>query len=306
MSQGSEGFIYRVPNSVQIKDFASRLESAIRCILPSKTTIDLLLDDGSPTMAPKSTSSKRPTVIGGAPSEPVKIKVTPLRPLFKIEDNEKCFRGTPEWFQLKTEEQEYDANAEGSGRNSIGTTLSTLHKRSLSTSTANSLSSAGSVTMSKRTHSRSAYRKSSTFQHNSTHEYDMNGANGELIGVDRFYFTQPMKKDPMRGFRDWLKVPKGRIAERSLRVTELQVENSFPACITRQKIIHRAVFTQSPLEASVEAVSTWCSVLFRTVIATNGQGVLGGHRHQGNPLFMGIYTCLLHFYIFILFHYSTP
>ena len=45
-------------------------------------------------MAPKSTGSKRPTVIGGAPIEPVKIKVTPLRPLFKIEDNEKCFRGS--------------------------------------------------------------------------------------------------------------------------------------------------------------------------------------------------------------------
>ena len=92
-SQGSEGFIYRVPNSVQIKDFASRLENAIRCILPAKTMIDLLLDDGSPTMAPKSTGGKR-SAIGSAPMEPVKIKVTPLRPLFKIEDNEKCFRGS--------------------------------------------------------------------------------------------------------------------------------------------------------------------------------------------------------------------
>ena len=108
--------------------------------------------------------------------------------------------------------------------------------------------------------------------HNVSH--NKGGVNGEPIGVDKFYFTQPMKKDPVRGFRDWLKVPKGRIAERSLRVTELQVTTSFPACITRQKIIRRAVFTQSPLEASVEAVSTWCSVLFRTVIATNGQGVL--------------------------------
>lgn len=127
---------------------------------------------------------------------------------------------------------------------------------------------------SRRIH-RSNVRKSSVSHHSPTHEFDKDGVNGELIGVDRFYFTQPMKKDPVRGFRDWLKVPKGRIAERSLRVTELQVENSFPACRTRQKIIHRAVFTQSPLEASVEAVSTWCSVLFRTVIATNGQGVLG-------------------------------
>ena len=121
---------------------------------------------------------------------------------------------------------------------------------------------------------RSSNYRRSRYQHirDST---DRNSASGELIGLDKFYFTQPMKKDPQRGFRDWLKVPKGSIARRSLRVTELQVENSFPACRTRQKIIHRAVFTQSPLEASVEAVSTWCSVLFRTVIATNGQGVLG-------------------------------
>jgi len=278
-TQGSEGFIYRVPNSVQIKDFASRLESAVRCILPNKTTIDLLLDDGSPTLTPKSTGSKSRNVIGGAPIDPVKIKVTPLRPLFKTEDNEKCFRGTPEWFQLKCEEHDNEAETEGSVRNSGGAVLSSLqHQRSQSTSTTNSLSSVGSLSMPvRRSAFRSTHRKPS--HHNSSH--DKGGVNGELIGIDRFYFTQPMKKDPARGFRDWLKVPNGRIAERSLRVTELQVGNSFPACITRQKIIHRAVFTQSPLEASVEAVSTWCSVLFRTVIATNGQGVLGGQRQQG-------------------------
>lgn len=93
-SQGSEGFVYRVPTSVQIKDFSSRLENALRSILPTKTVIDLTLDDGSPTLAPRSTGGKRPAVIGGAPIEPVKIKVTPLRPLFKMEDNEKCFRGS--------------------------------------------------------------------------------------------------------------------------------------------------------------------------------------------------------------------
>lgn len=181
----------------------------------------------------------------------------------------------PEWFQLKAEELDHEMENE-SLRDSRGASLSTVmqHQRSHSTCTTNSISSAGSVTMSSRRSTFRASRKSATSHINSTHEIDK-GVNGELIGVDRFYFTQPIKKDPVRGFRDWLKVPKGKIAEKSLRVTELQVENSFPACITRQKIIHRAVFTQSPLEASVEAVSTWCSVLFRTVIATNGQGVLG-------------------------------
>ena len=46
-------------------------------------------------MAPRAAGNKPRTVaIGGAPLESVKIKVTPLRPLFKIEDNEKCFRGS--------------------------------------------------------------------------------------------------------------------------------------------------------------------------------------------------------------------
>ena len=211
--------------------------------------------------------------------------------MFKIKDNEKCFRGTPEWFQLKTDEQEYGVD-KGSSRGStrMGSTLSILHQRSPSVSTTNSLSSTGSITLSRRsTISSRSYRKSWTSNHKilgglegDTHNYDLNGVNGELVGVDRFYFTQPIEKDPVRGFRDWLKVPKGRIAEKCLRVTELQVENSFPACITRQKIIHRTVIKQSPLEAAVEVVSTWCSVLFRTVIATNGQGVLGGQpHHQG-------------------------
>ena len=190
----------------------------------------------------------------------------------------------PEWFQLRVEEYENEAEAE-SARITGRTTLSSLHhQRSLSTSShaGNSLSSAGSVPMSNRrsTSRSSTYRKSGISQHGLSDEVET-GVHGELIGADKFYFTQPITKDPVRGFRDWLKVPKGRIAERSLRVTELHVENSFPSCITRQKIIHRAVFKQSPLEASVEAVSTWCSVLFRTVTATNGQGVLEGQPYQG-------------------------
>jgi hypothetical protein len=134
--------------------------------------------------------------------------------------------------------------------------------------------------MNRRTSYQSRYRHARAQQNQGGDDFD--GLNTELIGVDKFYFTQPTRKDPTRGFRDWLKVPKGKFAERSLRVTELQVSNCFPACTTRQKIIHRAVFTQSPLEASIEAVSTWCSVLFRTITATNGQDVLGGQRQGLN------------------------
>lgn len=93
-TQGSEGFIYRTPHSVQIKDFAATLENAVRSILPSKTTIDMQIDDGSPTVAQKTAFGKRSSAIGGAPIEPIKIKITPLRPVFKVEDSEKCFRGS--------------------------------------------------------------------------------------------------------------------------------------------------------------------------------------------------------------------
>ena len=93
-TQGSEGFIYRTPHSVQIKDFAATLENAVRSILPSKATIDMQIDDGSPTVTPKTAFGKRSNAIGGAPIEPIKIKITPLRPVFKVEDSEKCFRGS--------------------------------------------------------------------------------------------------------------------------------------------------------------------------------------------------------------------
>ena len=93
-TQGSEGFIYRTPHSVQIKEFAATLENAVRSILPSKTTIDMQIDDGSPTVAQKTAFGKRSNAIGGAPIEPIKIKITPLRPVFKVEDSEKCFRGS--------------------------------------------------------------------------------------------------------------------------------------------------------------------------------------------------------------------
>lgn len=153
--------------------------------------------------------------------------------------------------------------------------LTSLPQRNLSACGSNSFSSVGSLTTSSRRPTFRSKRQKSISHQEHSNESDKEGLRGEPIGVDRFYFTQPIRKDPVRGFRDWLKVPRNQIAERSLRVTELQVENPFPACVTRQQIIHRAVFTQSPLEASVEAVSTWCSVLFRTVIATNGQGVIG-------------------------------
>lgn len=163
--------------------------------------------------------------------------------------------------------------------------MSSNHDRRISStlSSTHSLGSIGSTATvsNRRTSYQSRYRHARRAQQNNGGD-DFGELNTELIGVDKFYFTQPTRKDPTRGFRDWLKVPKGKIAERSLRVTELQVSNCFPSCTTRQKIIHRAVFTQSPLEASIEAVSTWCSVLFRTITATNGLDVLAEQRQGLN------------------------
>lgn len=266
-AQGTEGFVYRVPSSFSIKDFASRLETSIRSILPAKSTIDIVLDDGSPVV-PKNSGGKRGSALGGVAGEPIKIKVTPLRPLFKMEDTEKCFRGTPEWFQMKTDE--YDQMMEPNS----GTMF--LHQRQISSSSGagNTLSSTGSMSMSNRRTSLLSNLRNSRHPQSFSKDFNQDGTASETIGVDRFYFTQPAKRDPVRGFKDWLKVPKGSFAERSLRVTELQVEGNFPACVTRQKVIHRAIFTQSPLEAGVEAVSTWCSLLFRTIMATNGLRVL--------------------------------
>jgi hypothetical protein len=97
---------------------------------------------------------------------------------------------------------------------------------------------------------------------------------GRLVGVDNFSFLQPARKDRTRSARDWLKSA-GDIADKSLRVTQLQIEQAFPACITRQAVMHRVVFQQSPLEAGIDAVCSWCSVLFRTAVASNGMAVLG-------------------------------
>lgn len=187
----------------------------------------------------------------------------------------------PEWFQLKT--QQYEEARDEDKKQHWKTLTSNHDGLSISLQSSHSIGSLGSTaTVSNRRSSsyHSRYRHARRSQQNQGD--DFGELNTELIGVDKFYFTQPTRKDPTRGFRDWLKVPKGKIAERSLRVTELQVSNCFPACTTRQKIIHRAVFTQSPLEASVEAVSTWCSVLFRTITATNGQDVLAGQRQGLN------------------------
>jgi hypothetical protein len=93
----------------------------------------------------------------------------------------------------------------------------------------------------------------------------------DLVGVDKFCFVQP--KDRSRP-REWWKLSFGDFAEKSLRVTQLQTAESFPACVGRQEVVHRLVYTQTPLEAGIEVVCQWCSVLFRTAVSTIGMAVL--------------------------------
>ena len=64
-------------------------------------------------------------------------------------------------------------------------------------------------------------------------------------------------------------------------MTQLQVAEAFPACVTRQVVVHRLVYSQSPLEAGVDAISQWCAILFRTAIATSGQAILQQNAEPG-------------------------
>lgn len=92
---------------------------------------------------------------------------------------------------------------------------------------------------------------------------------GNLRGADKFCFLQ--SRDRLKGLKDWWKT--GDFAEKSLKVTQLQVAQSFPACVARQAVVHRLVYAQSPLEAGVDAVCQWCAILFRTSVATAGMVV---------------------------------
>lgn len=64
-------------------------------------------------------------------------------------------------------------------------------------------------------------------------------------------------------------------------MTQLQVAQPFPACVTRQVVVHRIVFSLSPLEAGVDAICQWCAVLFRTAVATSGQAILQLNTEPG-------------------------
>eukprot|EP00978_Attheya_sp_CCMP212_P024170 scaffold75561_cov55-Attheya_sp.AAC.3 len=286
---GSE-FVYRASGSQKLGQFGEQLCEMLRSILPDKTPIDLVLDDGRPEdQNQRRNNQRRP--LGAAPLQPVKIKVTPLRPLIK---NEKHIRGTPEWFYGQTAFAGFSvppaiqslSGSSGTRRaghgdgDTVASSRFGTSPRHRSSNDSRSMSRAFAATNS----ATMGMRSSNSMSQFAGGGSEVRGATsiiggGKLMGVDKFSFTQPIQKNRQRGSRDWLKAPSGDFAEKSLRVTQLQVEQLFPACVSRQEVVHRSVFTQSPLEAGAEAVCSWCAVLFRTAVATNGAAVIGQFFH---------------------------
>ena len=236
-------FIYRADVNVKLEMFCDSLVEVIRSILPEKTPIETVKDDGR-IHEPQ----KRDQWRMGPPREAITIKVTPLRPLM---DKNNCARGTSEWFYKQSQILGHSLSKKFKTSSAANDRLFSVVPPNLSRSTGMQNTSSGG-------------------------KYQTNGSTigcGDLIGVHKFSFTQP--KDRLRGCRDLLKAPNGDVSEKSLKVTELLVGQSFPTSVTRQSVVQRAIFSQSPLEAGVEVVCSWCAVLFRTAVATNGLAVIG-------------------------------
>jgi hypothetical protein len=95
-------FIYRTEASVRLDQFGVHLREVIQSVIPDKTPIHLLLDGRADDKVEQSNISYGFSRIGPAPLEPVRIKVTPLRPLTGAVGV--GMRGRPEWFRRYCEE----------------------------------------------------------------------------------------------------------------------------------------------------------------------------------------------------------
>lgn len=263
-----EEYVYRSTENDSIVTFGKELRDVLRCIIPAKTPIHLVLDGRPEESVHPNQGGPR---IGGAPLEPVKVKVTPLRPVIC---NASRIRGLPEWFKQYIDNafagetnrrRAFNEGGAKSGNNDLMHANPAHHHFPSFTSVSNY--SSGNLTTVTSSSNKTAGNHSRYYKFESTE--------GELVGADKFWFIQPINNNRSRGSRDWLKSASGDFAEKTLRVTQLQVGQSFPACISRQTVVHRVVYTQSPLEAAVDAMCQWCAVLFRTSIACNGMAVLG-------------------------------
>jgi len=269
-------FVYRTEGTVRLPQFGEELRDVIKSIIPERTPIHLLLDGRSEERLEEGPVSLGFSRIGPAPLEPVRIKVTPLRPLSRTSTST---RGRPEWFLKYVEEaitgKRHRSKNELGGRpqrrNSQVDDASDPHHRSRSFNASLFSSNSSGIAASSRGGALSHYGQSDRFMR-------LPSADSELSGVDKFCFLQP--KDRKQSSKEWWKSQKD-LAEKTLKVTQLQVTKPFPACVARQEVVHRLVYSQSPLEAGVDAVCQWCAVLFRTAVATVGQKTVGENADPG-------------------------
>jgi hypothetical protein len=277
-------FVYRTEGSVFLDQFGDDLRNVIQSIIPDKTPINLLLDGRPEERGDDTTLNFGFSRIGSAPLEPVRIKVTPLRPLSR---NASRIRGRPEWFVRYVEEAfaerrhrtRNDLNVRATQRRAGSIQMESSidgHQRDHFRTFSATAFSSGSSGVLPSNHRR---RGSAHFNHNNRVIRADASSQQELAGVDKFCFVQP--KDRKRTSREWWKSQAGDFAEKTLKVTQLQVSQPFPACVARQEVIHRVVYGQSPLEAGVDAICQWCAVLFRTAVATVGQALLGEASDPG-------------------------
>lgn len=270
-------FVYRAEGSFCLDDFGAELKKTVKSIIQENTPIHLVLDGRVEERIEEGSSNfGNFGRIGPAPLAPVKVKVTPLRPLFSMST---LARGLPEWFYQYVE----DAAASPSHlmRGEMNIRRPDLqhngkidkhdphHREHSRTFSVGVLSSMDYAT-GNRVGGSSPVHRTSLFQ----------SSERTLTGVDRFCFLQP--RDRHKGSKDWWKTATdGGIVEKSVKVTQLQVGQPFPACVARQPVVHRLVYSISPLEAGVDTVSQWCSLLFRTAVATIGTSVLGINADPG-------------------------
>ncbi|GKY91607.1 hypothetical protein MPSEU_000132600 [Mayamaea pseudoterrestris] len=274
-------FIYRTEANIRLDNFGDHLKSMIKSIIPDKTPIHLLLDDRIEEKVDESNSTPFGYGrIGAAPLEPVRIKVTPLRPLTEAFGT--GMRGRPEWFRRYCEDF-----VSGRSHRMKSDVLSTTVRPNLRRNASNTDNSDPQHRDHARSFSATGFSSGNHAQGMSQTRHrllDVGDSSdsvarpsGELAGVDKFCFIQPKER---KSSKDWWRTSSGDAAEKSLKVTQLQVAQAFPACVTRQVVVHRLVYSQSPLEAGIDAICQWCAVLFRTAIATSGQAIL---QQNGEP-----------------------
>lgn len=281
-------FVYRAEGDTRLAQFGESLKNVVKSIIPDKTPIHLTLDSQTETRIEDSSSSQGFSRISST-LEPVRIKVTPLRPKFGLN----CRRGLPEWFFQYIDEAELAFNDKDKiaakhhverrrpgfslSNASIGGESRLQHRQNTSSFSASMFSSNESYAGAKV--GRPEFINSPQVNPVLRNASYSSPVNGELAGVDKFCFLTP--KDRRNKLNDWWKQKDSAVTEKSLKLTELQVSHLFPACISRQTVIHRVVTSQSPLEAGVDAVCQWCAVLFRTAVATSGMSVLRPNPDTG-------------------------